>query len=64
MWQVQGFKTRKSAEKFQKEHGGSICWAERTPSNALTAKGREYMMASGAVGLDRETYPYLVQRRI
>ena len=65
MWQVQGFKTKADAEKFQKEHGGYLCWAERTPKRkTLTRKGKEYLLAAQAVGLDTELYPFLVEWRI
>lgn len=65
MWQVQGFKTKEEAQKFQKEHGGYLCWEERTPKRKqLTRKGKEYVLAAGAVGLDSSTYEYLVEWRI
>ena len=65
MWQVQGFKTKEEAAAFRKEHGGLLCWEERTPKRKqLTRLGKEYMLAAGAVGLDKTKYPYLVEWRI
>ena len=65
MWQVQGFKTEAEARAFRNEHGGYLCWEERTPKRkALTRRGKEYMLAAGAVGLDTTKYPYLVEWRI
>ena len=65
MWQVQGFKTYDDAKAFQKEHGGMLCWEERTPKRkSLTRRGKEYLLAVGCVGLDKEKYPYLVEWRI
>jgi len=57
-----GFKTKAEAEKFRKEHGGIICWEERTPKRKqLTERGKDYMMAVTYGGLDRIKYPYCVQ---
>ncbi|MBR1589537.1 MAG: hypothetical protein IJ657_00435 [Acidaminococcaceae bacterium] len=65
MWQVQGFKTKEQAKKFEKEHGGYLCWEERTPkTKKLTRKGKEYLLAANAIGLDTTKYPYLVEWRI
>lgn len=65
MWQVEGFESMEKAKKFQKEHGGYLCWEERTPKRKkLTARGRDYMLATQAIGLNREKFPYVVQWRI
>ena len=65
MWYAQGFKTLEEAQKYQKEHGGLLCWEERTPKRKqLTRRGKEYLLAAGAIGLNTEKFPYLVNRRI
>lgn len=65
MTQFQGFKTKEEAKKFQKEHGGSLCWEERTPKKQqLTARGIDYMYAVNLGGLDKDKYPYCVQWQI
>ena len=65
MWKVQGFATKEEAGKYQKEHGGMICWEERTPkTKKLTRIGKDYMYAAQAVNLDTKKYPYMVQTRI
>lgn len=65
MTQFRGFKTKEEAKKFQKEHGGHLCWEERTPKRKqLTERGRNYMYAVNLGGLDSKTYPYCVQWNI
>ena len=62
MTQFKGFKTKAEAEQFRKEHGGLLCWEERTAKQKkLTGRGRDYMDAVVYGGLDKETYPYCVQ---
>lgn len=57
-----GFKTKQEAQKFSREHGGYVCWEERTPKLAkLTERGTCYMMAVEYGGLDKAKYPYCVQ---
>ena len=66
MWQFQGFATKSEEKKFQKENGGGLYWAERTPKRkALTTKGKDYMLLTCEMydGY-REKYPYIVAKRI
>lgn len=64
MWQVKGFETKEEAKSFLRKHGGSMCWEERTPKrNTLTARGKDYLTAAGAVGLDTNKWKYIVQWR-
>lgn len=57
-----GFETKEQAKAFQREHGGYVCWEERTPKRGqLTARGQEYLYAVHLGGLDKEKYPYCVQ---
>lgn len=65
MWHVQGFANKQQAVDYQKVNGGTICWEERTPkTKRLTEKGKDYLLAVGAIGLDKSKYPYIVQRRV
>lgn len=65
MWQVHGFRTKEEAKQYQNEHGGMICWEERTPkTRKLTRIGKDYVCAAQAVNLDTEKYPYMVQTRM
>lgn len=65
MWQVQGFGSKEEAMKYKKKNGGQVCWEERTPkTKKLTERGKDYLIAAGAVGLDKSKYPYIVQRRV
>lgn len=65
MWRIDGFKTKKEAQDFQRKHGGLVCWEERTPKRKeLTALGSEYMIGTQATGIDREKYPFAVTRRV
>ena len=62
MTQFKGFKTKEEAKAFQKQHGGVICWEERTPKRKeLTARGIDYFCAVHLGGLDAKEYPYCVQ---
>ena len=62
MTEFKGFKTKEEAQKFQKEHGGYLCWEERTPKRKqLTERGKNYMYAVNLGGLDNNLYPYCVQ---
>lgn len=57
-----GFETKEQAKAWVKEHGGYLCWEERTPKrNQLTVRGQDYMFAVTMGGLNREKYPYCVQ---
>lgn len=58
----QGFATREEAVAFQRQHGGMLCWEERTTKRQqLTQRGRDYMFAVTCGGLNRARYPYCVQ---
>lgn len=62
MTQFRGFQTKEEAKDFQKEHGGYLCWEERTPKRRqLTERGKNYMFAVNLGGLDKDKYPYCVQ---
>lgn len=64
MTRFQGFKTKAEADKFCKEHGGFMCWEERTPKRKqLTQRGKDYMDAVIFGGLDKDRFPYCVQWR-
>jgi len=65
MTQFKGFKTKKEAVKFQKEHGGQLCYDKRTPkTNKPTGVGIDYNFAVHLGGLDPVKYPYCVQWNI
>jgi len=62
MTQFKGFETKQEAQTFARQHGGYICWEERTPkTKKLTNRGRYYTMAVTLGGLDQKKYPYCVQ---
>ena len=54
MWQIQGFKTKAKARKYQKENGGCI----------FSNREKEYEYAAQAVNLDTTKYPYIVRIKI
>lgn len=65
MTQFKGFKTKEEAVKFQKEHGGMLCYDKRTPkTNKPTGVGIDYGFAVHLGGLDSAKYPYCVQWNI
>ena len=65
MTQFKGFATLEEAKKFQKEHGGLLCYDKRTPkTNKPTGVGVDYGYAVHLGGLDAEKYPYCVQWNI
>lgn len=65
MWRVDGFATKEEAKRFAKEHGGYVCWEQRTPKRKqLTEMGKEYIIAAQATGIDTKKYPYFVERRV
>ena len=65
MTQFKGFKTKEEALKFQKEHGGALCYDKRTPkTNKPTGVGIDYGFAVHLGGLDPVKFPYCVQWNI
>lgn len=65
MWRCNYFKTLDEAKKFQKEHGGYVCYEQRTPKRKqLTALGKEWQIAVRACGFDPEKAKYIVEKRI
>ena len=65
MWEVRGFKAKKAAQKYRDANGGLVCWEERTPKRKLlTSRGKEYMIATSAINLDRDVYKFIVTKRI
>lgn len=62
MTQFKGFETKEEALKFQKVHGGLLCYDKRTPkTNKPTGVGIDYGYAVHLGGLDAEKFPYCVQ---
>lgn len=62
MVRFKGFKTLEEAKQYKKEHGGYLCWEERTPKRKqLTERGKDYMLSVTFGGLDKERYPYCLQ---
>ena len=65
MWRVDGFKTKEEAKAFAKENGGMVLWYKLTPKQGReTAMAKDYRIATQATGIDREKYPYVVERLI
>lgn len=63
MWRIDGFKTKEEAQAFKKKEGGIVLWDERTPTGRETARAKDYRIAMQATGLDREAFPFVVERR-
>lgn len=65
MWYCRYFGTEAEAKAYQKEHGGYLCWEERTPKRKqLTSRGKEWELAVRACGFPKEDAKYIVQERI
>ena len=65
MWRVDGFKTKAEADEFKKQNGGIVLWEEYTPKlHKPTSRCKDWLIATQATGIDREKYPFVVERRI
>ena len=60
---IKGFRVKKFAEDYQKEHGGEILWLEWSRKRAIvTEKGKRYQKVMQKAGLDTlsDDYRYIV----
>lgn len=65
MWYVKGFMSKADAKAYQKEHGGEVLWDEWSSKRAThTQRGKDYLIATRAAGLDPVFNRYIVQRRV
>ena len=65
MYHVNGFKTKEDAVAFRQLYGGILLYEDRTPKRKeLTEIGKEYMIATQATGINREEFPYVVERKV
>jgi hypothetical protein len=64
VWRVDGFKTKAEADAFKKANGWIVLWDKRTPTGRESTVAKDYRIATQATGIDREKYPFVVERRI